>query len=205
MKARYFLFTFSFIALSTARAAFIPKDKLEDKKPAVLDIRDNIRRTKTGQMMALTKDVVFIQTESAVLLASHTTTVPDIRGKNIDFDVFCQIERQEQTLRNKENNCADFPKTKITKDIFYHIKSMDWDREYPAYELIQFETSVTKNQCIYTFRFECGTGPQSEPDDFFYYSNISSSMRTILSSEVESLASKFIKIKDDPSAPIPWP
>ncbi|MGZ3771649.1 MAG: hypothetical protein ACXVCR_17890, partial [Bdellovibrio sp.] len=68
MKARYFLFTFSFIALSTARAAFIPKDKLEDKKPAVLDIRDNIRRTKTGQMMALTKDVVFIQTESAVLL-----------------------------------------------------------------------------------------------------------------------------------------
>ncbi|MGZ3774072.1 MAG: hypothetical protein ACXVCY_08675 [Pseudobdellovibrionaceae bacterium] len=36
MKARYFLFTLSFIVLGTAKAEIIPKDKLEDYKNAVV-------------------------------------------------------------------------------------------------------------------------------------------------------------------------
>ena len=208
MKARYFLFTLSFIVISAAQAAIIQTeaDKVNDYKQEFFGANHNIKGANTNLMMALDEDVIFNQSESSVLLGEYTTTVPDINGKNIEFDVFCQLERQENSLKKNENHCADYPKSKIKKDTFYHIKNTNREREYPAFELIQFETSIEKNQCRYTLRFECGTGPlRWERGDFSYYRDIPPSIRTILSGEVKTLASKFIKIQDDPIAPTPWP
>lgn len=44
MKTKYLLFTLSLIVISTAKAAFIPKDKLKEYKNAVvLGVNDNIK------------------------------------------------------------------------------------------------------------------------------------------------------------------